>query len=179
MISRPSERHTATTLRGAQIGAMMRKSSGRPQVPELKLARSRSAPFQIGAIAQARQTLIRPDLTSGEVERSVSVTNERCVYTFPACAPGCVRCTLYSAHVHLYRCTCAVQAHACIMRKKCCARLSCTCTAVSIERPALWDLRVVIGSSLDGAFKTKLRAATHCAHQFARDRGYFNLAPRR
>ena len=39
------------------------------------------------------------------------------------------------------------------MRKKCCARLSCACAAVSIERPVLRGLRVVIVSSLDGAFK--------------------------
>ena len=76
--------------------------------------------------------------------------------------------TLYSAHVHLHRCTCAVQAHTCIMRKKRCARLSCTCAAVSIERPALWDLRVVIGSSLDGAFKTNFEQQ-HTAHINSRE----------
>ena len=38
-----------------------------------------------------------------------------------------------------------------------------TCAAVSIERPVLWDLRAVIGSSLAGALKTNFEQQ-HTAH---------------
>ena len=65
VISRPSERprcdHSAR--RANRRRKRLRKPSARPRISALKLARSHSAPFQIGAIAQARRTLMRPDLS--------------------------------------------------------------------------------------------------------------------